>query len=50
MLVNLVAWLTDAGQQVAGANYYVPLPPAIQGLAQATLKEVTGPAGNVLLP
>jgi phosphate transport system substrate-binding protein len=49
-LVNLVDWLTHAGQPVAGANYYVPLPPAIQGLAQATLKEVTGPSGNVLLP
>ncbi len=49
-LVNLVAWLTHSGQQVAGANYYVPLPPAIQGLAQVTLKEVTGPTGGVLLP
>ena len=48
-LVKLVDWLTHAGQQVAGANYYVPLPPAIQTLAQATLKEVTGPTGNVLL-
>ena len=49
-LVNLVDWLTHAGQQVAGANYYVVLPPAIQALAQATLKAVTGPSGNVLLP
>jgi phosphate transport system substrate-binding protein len=48
--VNLVDWLTHAGQQVAGANYYVPLPPAIEDLAQASLKEVTGPTGNVLLP
>ena len=38
-LVNLVDWLTHAGQQVAGSNYYVPLPPAIEDLAQATLKE-----------
>lgn len=48
-LVNLVDWLTHAGQQVAGTNYYVPLPPAIQTLAEATLKEVTGPTGNRLL-
>ena len=47
--MNLVDWLTHAGQQVAGANYYVPLPPSIQGLAQATLKEVRGPTGSVLL-
>ncbi len=48
-LVNLVDWMTHAGQQVAGANYYVPLPPAIQALARATLEGVKGPAGNVLL-
>jgi phosphate transport system substrate-binding protein len=48
-LVNLVDWLTHAGQTVAGANYYVPLPSAIQALAQATLEAVKGPTGNVLL-
>ena len=48
-LVNLVDWLTHAGQQVAAANYYVPLPSAIEDLAHVTLKGVTGPTGNVLL-
>jgi len=48
-LVDLVEWLTHAGQQVAGAHYYVPLPPAIQALARATLEGVKGPTGNVLL-
>jgi phosphate transport system substrate-binding protein len=48
-LVNLVDWMTHAGQQVAGANYYVPLPPAIQALARDTLEGVKGPAGNMLL-
>ena len=28
---------------------YVPLPPAIQALAKATLKGVTGPSRNALL-
>ena len=33
-LVRLVGWLTHAGQSVASANYYVPLPLNIEELAQ----------------
>ena len=48
-LVDLINWLTQAGQKVAGANYYVPLPANVQALAQATLKTLVGPSGKRLL-
>jgi hypothetical protein len=48
-LVQLMDWLTHAGQAyVAGADY-VPLPPAIQALATTTLQQVLGPSGTSLL-
>jgi phosphate transport system substrate-binding protein len=48
-LVKLVDWLTQAGQAVASANYYVPLPAGVQALAQSTLKTLVGPSGKGLL-
>ena len=47
-LVALMSWLTHSGQAYAAALGYVPLPPAIQQLATATLARVTGPAGTSL--
>ena len=47
-LVALLSWLTHAGQSYAATLGYVPLPPAIQSLATATLARVTGPAGTLL--
>ena len=44
-LTALISWLTHAGQSYAAAVGYVPLPPAVQQLATATLARVTGPAG-----
>ncbi len=44
-LVSLLSWLTHGGQAYAATLGYVPLPPAIQQLAAATLARVTGPAG-----
>jgi len=45
-LVNLLDWLTHAGQAVAAANGYVPLPAKIQQLADTMLRKVTGPSGT----
>lgn len=47
-LVALISWLTHPGQSYAATLGYVPLPPAIQQLAAATLTQVTGPAGEPL--
>ncbi len=47
-LTALFSWLTHAGQTYAAAVGYVPLPPAIEHLATATLARVTGPAGQSL--
>ena len=47
-LTALVSWLTHAGQTYAAAVGYVPLPPAVQQFATATLARVTGPAGQSL--
>jgi hypothetical protein len=47
-LVDLISWLTHPGQSYAATLGYVPLPPAIQELAAATLTGVTGPAGEPL--
>ena len=48
-LVNLLDWLTHAGQTYAAATSYVPLPPRIQQLAHTMLSQVTGPSGTHLL-
>ncbi len=47
-LTDLISWLTRDGQTYAAALGYVPLPPAIQQLAAATLASVTGPDGEPL--
>jgi phosphate transport system substrate-binding protein len=47
-LVSLLSWLIHDGQSYAATLGYVPLPPAIQQLASATLARVTGPAGTLL--
>ena len=47
-LVSLFSWLTHAGQAYAADLGYVPLPPAVQHLATATLAQVTGPSGGPL--
>jgi phosphate transport system substrate-binding protein len=47
-LVNLLRWLTGAGQSYAATLGYVALPSAIQQLAAATLGRVTGPDGQQL--
>jgi phosphate transport system substrate-binding protein len=47
-LVAPISWLTHAGQSYAATLGYVPLPPAIQQLAAATLTRVTGPADEPL--
>jgi phosphate transport system substrate-binding protein len=47
-LTTLISWLTRDGQAYAATLGYVPLPPAIQRLATATLVHVTGPDGNPL--
>jgi phosphate transport system substrate-binding protein len=44
----LISWLTRDGQAYAATLGYVPLPPAIQQLAAATLARVTGPDGQPL--
>jgi len=44
-VVTLVDWLTHAGQSVASANYYVPLPPRIEAIAQSSLATLVGPTG-----
>jgi phosphate transport system substrate-binding protein len=47
-LVGLLGWLTGTGQSYAAALGYVPLPPAVQQLADATLAHVTGPGSQPL--
>ncbi len=47
-LTALISWLTRTGQAYAATLGYVPLPPAIQQLAAATLARVTGPGGQPL--
>ncbi len=42
-LVNLLNWLTHAGQSSAAAAGYVPLPPQIQQLARTTLQQWGAP-------
>jgi phosphate transport system substrate-binding protein len=46
-LENLIGWLTHAGQAIAAANYYVPLPASIRSLAAATIAKMDGPFGLV---
>ena len=48
-LVNLLDWLTHAGQADAAATSYVPLPSRIQALAHTMLQQVTGPHGTHFL-
>jgi len=48
-LVNLLDWLTHAGQAYAATTSYVPLPARIQQLAHTMLQQVTGPGGTHLL-
>jgi phosphate transport system substrate-binding protein len=48
-LVNLLDWLTHAGQAYAATTGYVTLPAQIQQLAHAMLQRVTGPDGTRLL-
>ena len=48
-LINMLDWLTHAGQAYAAATSYVPLPSQIQQLAHAMLQRVTGPGGTHLL-
>jgi phosphate transport system substrate-binding protein len=47
-LVGLLGWLTGTGQSYAAALGYVPLPSAVQQLADATLAQVTGPGSRPL--
>ncbi len=48
-LVQLVDWMTHAGQAIAEANDYVPLPSDVQALASSALQQVVGPSGQRLL-
>ncbi len=49
-LVNMLEWLTHSGgQKWAGSLQYVPLPAAVQSLAQSELLTVVGPNGKPLL-
>ncbi len=49
-LVDMLEWLTHAGgQKWAGSLQYVPLPAAVQALAQSSLLQITGPNGKPLL-
>ncbi|MDR3650070.1 MAG: phosphate ABC transporter substrate-binding protein PstS [Acidimicrobiales bacterium] len=48
-LVDVLDWLTHAGQSQAASLDYVPLPANIQQLARATLLQVTGPDGKTKL-
>ena len=45
-LVEVLDWLTHAGQAQAASLDYVPLPANIQQLARTTLLQVTGPDGS----
>ncbi len=48
-LVQLLDWVTHAGQVYAAQASYVPLPPVIRTLARSTLRQVVGPSGERLL-
>ena len=48
-LVDILDWLTHAGQVQAASLDYVPLPANIQQLARSTLLQVTGPDGKTQL-
>ncbi len=48
-LVDVLDWLTHAGQAQAATLDYVPLPANIQQLARTTLLQVTGPDGKTPL-
>lgn len=48
-LVDVLDWLTHAGQSQAASLDYVPLPANIQQLARTTLLQVTGPDGKTQL-
>jgi phosphate transport system substrate-binding protein len=48
-LVDVLDWLTHAGQSQAASLDYVPLPANIQQLARNTLLQVTGPDGTTKL-
>ena len=48
-LVQLVNWMTHAGQAIAETNDYVPLPPVVQALASSALQVVVGPSGQRLV-
>ena len=48
-LVQLVNWMTHAGQGIAETNDYVPLPPVVQALASSALQVVVGPSGQRLV-
>lgn len=48
-LVDVLDWLTHAGQSQAQSLDYVPLPSNIQQLARSTLLQVTGTSGTPLL-
>jgi phosphate transport system substrate-binding protein len=47
-LANLVEWMINQGQTIAGANYYVPLPVSIRLLAKYTITRLVGPSGTHL--
>jgi phosphate transport system substrate-binding protein len=41
-LEKLIGWLTNGGQAVAAANYFVPLPSSIRSLAATTIAKMSG--------
>lgn len=41
-LTQLVTWITSAGQAIAAAHYYVPLPQSIEALASSEVGSVIG--------
>jgi len=48
-IVDLLQWMTHAGQKYAGQLDYVPLPTAVQAVAQQTIEQIDGPDGKPLL-
>ena len=48
-LVDVLEWLTHAGQKWAGSLQYVPLPAAVQALAQSSLLQIMGSNSKPLL-
>ena len=47
--MDVLDWLTHAGQAQAASLDYVPLPANIEQLARTTLLQVTGPDGTTKL-